>query len=164
MMRQPEAVKSFLARYEARIVTQVQEARAHISGRFPNGFELVYDNYNALVFGFGPTDRAGDALVSVAAYPRWVTLFFLRGARLPDPDGVLQGAGSRVRSVRLVPPEVLHSRPVQVLLDLVVADASDAFALAPPLTTVVRSVSARQRPRKPSAPRTATRKGERRGA
>jgi hypothetical protein len=48
-----------------------------------------------LAFGFGPTDRASDALVSVAAYPKWVTLFFLKGARFPDPHNVLQGSAVR---------------------------------------------------------------------
>jgi hypothetical protein len=32
--------------------------------------ELVYDNYNALVIGYGPTERASDALIFLAVYPR----------------------------------------------------------------------------------------------
>lgn len=147
-MGQPPAIRSFLAKYDPAIAEQAREVRAHLSGRFPRGFELVYDNYNALVFGFGPTDRASDALVSVAAYPRWVTLFFLKGAALPDPAGVLQGTGSKVRSVRLSPPSVLGTRPVQALLDAVLAGARKELALAPPLTTVVKSVSGKQRPRR----------------
>jgi hypothetical protein len=152
-MRDPPAVASFLAKYDASIARQAQAVREHLSDWFPRGFELVYDNYNALAFGFGPTDRASDALVSVAAYPKWVTLFFLKGARLPDPHNVLQGSGSQVRSVRLTSLAVLHSPPVQDLLRRVIEQAGPALAVAPPLTTVVKSVSATQRPRKPSAPR-----------
>lgn len=150
-MPRPSAIDSFLAKYDPAIAAQVRDVRAHLSRRFPRGFELVYDNYNALVFGFGPTERAGDALVSVAAYPKWVTLFFLKGAGLPDPAGVLEGTGSRVRSVRLAPPSVLHSRPVQDLLDGVAAGARREFAQAPPLATLVKSVAERQRPRKASS-------------
>jgi hypothetical protein len=146
----PSAFDPFLAKYDEGIAAQTRAVRAHLRKLFPRGYELVYDNYNALVSGFSPTDRASDVLVSVAAYPRWVTLFFLNGAKLPDPHRVLQGSGSRVRSVRLAPAAVLHSLPVQTLLRLVVADAAPAFALAPPLSTVVKSVSARQRPRKPT--------------
>jgi len=160
-MDKPATVASFLSKYDPDIAAQVQEARHHLSKRFPHGFELVYDNYNALAFGFSPTERASSASVSVAAYPKWVTLFFLNGADLPDPHGVLQGSGARVRSVRLAPPSVLHSRPVQALLDMVVRQTRSAFSVAPPLTTVVKSVSAKQRPRKPPAPKTATRKGKR---
>ena len=145
------AVASFLAKYDASIAAQTRAVRKHLSDLFPRGFELVYDNYNALAFGFGPTDRASDALVSVAAYPKWVTLFFLKGAKLPDPHNVLQGSGSQVRSVRLTSSAVLHSPPVQDLLRRVFKQAESALALAPPLTTVVKSVSAKQRPRRPSA-------------
>jgi hypothetical protein len=148
-MCQSSAIDSFLAKYEPRIATETQAVRNHLSRLFPRGFELVYDNYNALVFGFGPTNRAGDVLVSVAAYPKWVTLFFLQGANLADPKRILQGSGSQVRSVRLEPASILHSAPVQDLLDRALAQAEGALALAPPLTTVVKSVSAKQRPRRP---------------
>jgi hypothetical protein len=167
-MREPSALDAFLARYDEGIAAQVRAVREHLVELFPRGYELVYDNYNALVFGFSPTGRTSDALVSVAAYPRWVTLFFLSGADLPDPQRVLQGSGSRVRSVRLAPPSVLHSAPVQELLRVVVAGARPAFTLAPPLTTVMKSVSTKQRPRKPRASKArspgATNRAKRRGA
>jgi hypothetical protein len=145
------ALDPFLARYDDGIAAQARAAREHLLKLFPRGFELVYDNYNALAFGFGPTQRASDVLVSIAAYPKWLTLFFLKGAGLADPHGVLQGSGKQVRSVRLAPPSVLQSAPVRELLERVIAEAEPSFALAPPLTTVVKSVSARQRPRKPPA-------------
>lgn len=167
-MDTPSTVASFLEKYDPEIASQMNSARKQLSALFPRGFELVYDNYNALVCGFGPTERASDTLVSVAAYPKWVTLFFLKGANLPDPGSVLQGSGSQVRSVRLAPISVLRSPPVQELLKRVIGHAQASLALAPPLTTVVKSVSARQRPRKPSASKrsktVATRKGQRSGA
>ena len=116
----------------------------------PKGYELVYDNYNALVFGFGPTLRASDAVVSVAGYPRWVTLFFLMGTNLEDPEGLLQGAGRRVRSIRLEPFEILQSQPVRALLEQALARHAPAFQTAPALSVIVRSVSEKQRPRKPA--------------
>ena len=39
---------------------------------------MVYDNYNALVVGFGPSERASEAVVSLAIFPKWVTLCFLQ--------------------------------------------------------------------------------------
>jgi hypothetical protein len=62
---------------------------------------LVYDNYNALAIGFGPTERASDVIFSIALFPRWVTLFFLHGVTLPDPYKVLRGSGKVVRHVVL---------------------------------------------------------------
>ena len=167
-MRKPSALEPFLAKYDEGIAVQARAARDHLLKLFPRGFELVYDNYNALAFGFSPTERASDVVVSVAAYPKWVTLFFLKGANLPDPHKVLQGSGSQVRSVRLTPAAVLQSAPVQELLQRVIGQAQESFALAPPLTTIVKSVSAKQRPRKSAAPKRssagATKKGKRSGA
>ena len=57
-------------------------------GLFPQGYELVYDNYNALVFAFASTDRASGAILSNAVYPRWVTRFFAHGVDLSDPQGL----------------------------------------------------------------------------
>jgi hypothetical protein len=116
----------------------------------PRGFELVYDNYNALVFGFSATDRTSDAVLSIAGYPNWVTLFFLKGASLADPKGLLEGSGGRVRSIRLASPDDLSRPDIRVLIADALAVNSVAFSRAAPLVTIVKSVSARQRPRRPA--------------
>lgn len=144
-------VAALAARYEPEIARGLQSVRKHLATHFPRGFELVYDNYNALACGFSPTERASDVVVSVAAYPRWVTLFFLNGASLPDPQKVLSGSGSRVRSVRLSPVSRLNEPAVQRLLSLVVAQSKAGFAEAPARATIIKSVSAKQRPRRAPA-------------
>src|ERR1700750_124309 len=72
LMSAERQVAAFLAKYAPSIVDEMQAARQHLALLFPRGFELVYDNYNTLAFGYSPTDRASGAVVSVAAYPRWV--------------------------------------------------------------------------------------------
>jgi hypothetical protein len=74
----------FIARFSPDVARVARAARAKIRKQLPGAFELVYDNYNALALAFGPTDRASDAILSIALYPRWVSLFFARGAKLPD--------------------------------------------------------------------------------
>ena len=144
-------ISGFLAKYTPEIAAQLQAAREHLASHFPQGFELVYDNYNALVFGIACSERASDAIVSVAGYPKWVTLFFFRGVDLPDPTRILEGSGAQVRSVRLHPPSKLHEPSVQALIAAAKAAASSALATAPPLATVIKSVSAKQRERRPAA-------------
>jgi hypothetical protein len=144
------SVAQFLAKYSPEIAAQLRAARRQLSTHFPRGYELVYDNYNALVFGYGPSERASDAFLSVAGYPRWITLFFLRGVTLPDPDSRLQGSGSQVRSIRLKPLSVLSEAPVQALIRVVIDGAADKLAAAPPLKTIIKSVSAKQRSRRAS--------------
>jgi hypothetical protein len=146
---QPEIAK-FIARYSPAVAIQFRSARARIRKLFPRGFELVYDNYNALGSGFSPTLRSSDIVISVVAYPKWVTLFFFNGVHLPDPEKILQGAGPRIRSLRLQPFSLLKSQAVEELLAQAVRPLAADFAGAAKITTVVKSVSARQRPRRPT--------------
>src|SRR4051812_41198707 len=93
---------------------------------------LVYDNYNVLAIGFGPSAKAGQAVLSLAGFPRWVTLCFLQGAALPDPQGLLKGVGSRVRHVRLETREKLDDPRVQALIDAALERAEPPFDPAEP--------------------------------
>jgi hypothetical protein len=144
------AIRSFLAKYDPAIARQLRACRRKIRACIPRGFEMVYDNYNALVFGFSPTERASDALLSVIGYPRWVSLGLLQGAAVADPDGLLQGTGNQVRGLKLAGPDDLDRPAVQALIARALAPAAEAFAAAPPLRTIVKSVSAKQRPRRPA--------------
>src|ERR1051325_5444510 len=89
----------FIARYTPEIAVLAQAILAKMRARLPGAVELVYDNYNALVIGFGPTERASEAIFSIVLYPRWVSLFFLEGASLPDPQKRLKGSGKVVRYI-----------------------------------------------------------------
>jgi hypothetical protein len=59
-------IESFLAKYSPAIATELRAAKGRLRAFFPRGHELVYDNYNALVFGFATTERTSDAFLSVA--------------------------------------------------------------------------------------------------
>lgn len=142
-------VADFIARYTPEMAAAITACRRKLQARVPRGFELVYDNYNALAIGYAYADKASASLVSIAGYPRWVTLFFLYGRGLPDPDGLLEGDGVRVRSIRLKMPDDLDRPAVKRLLDLALAPHEADFAAAPPLQTVVKSVAAKQRSRRP---------------
>ena len=73
-------IEAFIAKYTPAIAAQLRDARQRLRAHFPRGVEMVFDNYNALVFGIGPTDRTRESFISIAGYPKWVTLFFLDGA------------------------------------------------------------------------------------
>jgi len=116
--------------------------------KFPGASVLVYDNYNALAIGFGPTERASDAVFSIALFPRWVNLFFLQGAGLPDPNKLLQGSGKQARSIRLEKVQLLDEPAVLALIDAE-ARRSGLEPQAGSGKIVIKSISAKQRPRRP---------------
>ena len=153
-------ITACLAKYAPAIEAQLIDARKRLRAFFPRGFELVFDNYNALVFGISPTERASEAFISVAGYPRWVTLFFLNGVALDDPNGLLEGDGKQVRSIRLTHPSMLNEPQVEALIVQAIAWHQDAFAAAPPLTVLLKTVVAKQRPRRPALPAASRRKAD----
>lgn len=144
-------ISGFLGKYTPAIEAQLRDARAGLRALFPRGFELVYDNYNALVFAISPSDRTPDAFISVTGYPKWITLFFLHGAGLHDPSGRLEGQGKQVRGIRLDDPRDIDTADVKALIAQAVLPHESAFLAAPSLTTIVKLVSAKQRPRRPAS-------------
>ena len=111
---------------------------------------MIYDNYNALVMGFAPSDRPSEAVLSIVVLPRYVSICIIQGARLPDPHGVLRGSGNQVRNVRLASPTELDLPEIGTLIDLAIARAKPPFDPKARGSVVVRSISAKQRPRRPA--------------
>jgi hypothetical protein len=140
----------FIAKFTPEIGALIRSVLARMRARLPGAVEFVYDNYNALVIGYGPTERPSEAWFSVVAYPRRVNLFFLQGARLADPDGLLQGDGNQVRHIRLESAETLGTRGVRALMTRAIALSPKKFDKNGPGLTIVRAVSAKQRPRRPA--------------
>jgi hypothetical protein len=142
-----QQLDSFLEKYAPPIARLARAALAELRRKFPGATVLVYDNYNALAIGFSGTGRPSDAMFSIAAYPRWVTLFFLSGADLPDPESRLIGSGRRVRSVRLESLATLDEPAIARLLNI--AAERGHFPPKPAGKLIIQSISPRQRPRRP---------------
>lgn len=139
----------FIDKFTPEVAALVRALLGRAKARIPGATILVYDNYNALAIGFGPGDKAGQAILSLAVMPRWVTLCFLRGVDLADPHGLLRGDGSRVRHVRLHRPEDFDDPRIDALIAEALAKAEPPIDPHAPQRLIVKSVSARQRPRRP---------------
>ena len=114
----------------------------------PTAHELVYDNYNFFVIGYSPTARPSDAVISIAASANGVGLCFIRGKGLPDPHKLLKGSGNQTRSIHLDDAATLTQPAVRRLIDEAIARSSAPFATRGRGPLVIRSVSAKQRPRR----------------
>lgn len=144
-----EQLAAFLVKYTPEIAALAKAVRAKMRKRYPTALELVYDNYNALVIGFGPTERASDAIFSIALYPKWVSLFFLQAKGLPDPARILRGSGSVARHIVLPAVAALDEPAVRALM---LEAESRAKVLIDPRgkhRLIIKSVSEKQRPRRP---------------
>ena len=152
-------LRAFLAKYSPEIAARAQAILKKMRTRYPSALELVYDNYNALAIGFCPSERPSEAIFSIALFPQWVTLCFLQGKGLPDPKKILQGNGNQVRHIRLPSPDTLDDPAVVALMETAAARAKVPFDPACKHRLIIRSISAKQRPRRPakSAPTKRTR-------
>ncbi|MEO8385309.1 MAG: hypothetical protein ABI583_08710 [Betaproteobacteria bacterium] len=139
---------SFIDKFSPEIAARTRVELQRMRELLPVAIELVYDNYNALAIGFGPTERASEVIFSLAVYPRWVTLFFLKGAELADPDNLLCGSGSQVRHIRLLDPELLPSQAVRTLMLDALKKARVPLSPFARHRIVIKSVSVKQRPRR----------------
>jgi hypothetical protein len=139
----------FVEKFAPEMQHRIRGCRERLAAWFPDAVQLVYDNYNFLVIGFGPTQRPSEALVSLAAYRGGVNLCFLqRAPELPDPTSILRGSGSVVRNVALTGPEDLDRPDVRAILDAQAALAVVPMGESEGPMLVIRSVSAKQRPRR----------------
>lgn len=66
---------------------------------YPQANELIYDNYNALAFGWSPTDRLGHTFCSIAVGRTSGNIHFgfYWGNEITDPKKILLGQGNQYR-------------------------------------------------------------------
>lgn len=146
-------LEGFIAKFTPEAARQIRAARQTMRERLPRALELVYDNYNFFVIGYGPSERASEAIFSLAAYANGLTLCFLQGADLPDPKGVLKGSGNVVRNIRLEGATTLDRPEVRVLMHAALGRAKTPIDPKGAHRLVIKSVSAKQRSRRARAPK-----------
>jgi hypothetical protein len=152
-------LERFIGKYSDDVAAVARAAIAKLRAKLPGALELVWDNYNALAIAYGPTERASDVVFSIALYPRWVSLFFAKGAKLDDPEGLLKGSGNAMRHIVLTGADVLDRPALRRLMKAALALASPQLDKKQQRRTVIKSIAPKQRPRRPAkkGPRRAVR-------
>ena len=141
-------LEGFVAKFEPATARLIRECRAAVRSLLPTAVELVYDNYNFFVIGYSTTERPSDCIVSIVAAANGVGLSFYYGASLPDPEHLLQGSGKQNRFVRLPSVETLRLPAVLALINAAIAQAEPPLPAKGGGHTILKSVSAKQRPRR----------------
>lgn len=141
---------AFIAEYSPEVRGLAQAALKKMRARMPGAVELVYDNYNALAVAFARSERRADVVFSITLYPRWVSLFFARGAVLSDPRKLLKGSGTTVRHIVLDDASLLDKPAVRALMAQALKEAA-----APPdrpagRRVIIKMIAKRRRPRRAS--------------
>lgn len=141
-------LRGFVGKFDAKHQTLIRAVRRALRRRLPSAHELVYDNYNFFVIGYSPTERPSDAILSIAAGAKGVSLCFVHGAKLKDPAKMLSGSGNQTRFLRLDSAAMLARPEVEALVTAALKQSKAPLPASGRGRLIIRSVSAKQRPRR----------------
>jgi len=141
-------LRAFIEKFGPEDQRLIRTVRSAIRRRLPTANELVWDNYNFFVIGYSPTERPTDSILSIAARANGVGLCFIYGASLPDPKGLLLGSGKQTRFIRLDSAARVSHPDVKALIKAAIGKAPQPFLRHGRGKLIVRSIAAKQRPRR----------------
>lgn len=96
-------------------ITAIEDAlRAAIKAEFPDVMERV-DFGNKLI-AYGRSMRMRDLAFAIIAHREHVNLQLADGVDLPDPTGIVEGTGKRIRHVKVPSVEAARSAAIRDLI------------------------------------------------
>lgn len=119
----------------------------------PEANELIYDNYNAVAFGWSPTDKVGHTICSIAVgrSSKNVHFGFYWGNEIADPEKMLLGQGKQYRYILVTDKKKFPKAYMKNLVNEACANSLAKVKDPKQLVsgqTIVRSTSDKKRPGK----------------
>ncbi len=116
----------------------------------PQANELIYDNYNAVAFGWSPSDKVGHTICSIAVYRsnKNVHFGFYWGSELADPDKILLGKGNQYRYMLVTDRKKFPKAYISKLVNEAYVNCLSKVKDPKQIThgqTIVKSISAKKR-------------------
>jgi hypothetical protein len=146
----------FLQPFDKEITETVLWLREFVWDLYPKTNELIYDNYNALAFGWSPTDRVGHTFCSIAVgrTSKNIHFGFYWGSEIADPEKKLIGNGNQYRYLLVTTKKDFPKTYLKKLLKEAYANSLAKVKDPKQLmqgATIVKSVSPAKREKKPVA-------------
>ena len=119
----------------------------------PNANELIYDNYNAVAFGWSPTDKVGHTICSIAVgrSSKNVHFGFYWGSEISDPKKILMGQGNQYRYILVTDIKKFPKAYIKKLVKEAYANSLTKVKDPKQIVsgqTIVKSISDKKRPDK----------------
>jgi hypothetical protein len=103
-------VDRLLAEHTPELQAIERTLRATIRREVPDAVEQV-DFSNKLI-AFGRSMKMRGLLFAIIAHTSWVNLQLADGVDLPDPNGIIEGSGKRIRHIKVRSAEAASSEPI----------------------------------------------------
>lgn len=141
-------LRTLIAKFAPTQLRLITAMRRSLRKRLPTAYELVYEYRAWFVISYSPNEHGYAGVLAIRASPDGVKLYFNRGKELPDPEKLLQGAASQVRSIDVVGASTLARPAVARLIEEAIARNRVPFARAGRGPVVIRSTTANKRRRR----------------
>ena len=96
-----QQIVNFLEPFDSEIASIAQQLRKYLRNETKPTIELVGDSTISLNIGYGFTEKAWDCYCAIIVYSKHINISFPSGSSLPDPQGLLQGTGKRIRHIKI---------------------------------------------------------------
>jgi hypothetical protein len=108
----------FLKPFPDEIKETVLWLRDFVWDLYPQTNELIYDNYNAVAFGWSITDKQGHTFCSIAIgrSSHNIHFGFYWGSEISDPEKILLGKGNQYRYILVKKKEDFPKAYIKKLL------------------------------------------------
>ena len=150
---QTKDLLKFLKPFPGEIKERALWLREFVRDLYPKANELIYDNYNAVAFGWSPTDKVGHTFCSIAVGRTSYNVHFgfYWGSQIADPKKILIGEGNQYRYILVKSKEDFPKAYIIKLLKEAYANSlakvKDKKQLKEGLT-ITKSISSTKRERK----------------
>jgi hypothetical protein len=150
---QTKDLLKFLKPFSAGIIDLVMWLRDFAWDLCPKANELIYDNYNAVAFGWSPTDKVGHTICSIAVgrSSKNVHFGFYWGSELCDPDKILLGEGNQYRYILVTDKNKFPKAYIKKLVNEAYVNSLSKVKDQKQIMhgqTIVKSISDKKRPDK----------------
>ena len=95
---------------------------------------------------FSISERGYEAIVTIAIFPRCVRLYFDKS--LPDPKGLLEGSGAKVRSATLESASDLDHGDLRALIKAAIKHSGVTFPRTRAIRVIIKSESKKRKTRR----------------
>src|SRR3954451_7047738 len=103
-------VDRLLAEHSPELQAIERALRTTIRREFPDAVEQV--DFGNKVIAFGRSMKIRGLLFGIIAHTSWVNLQLADGVELPDPNGIIEGSGKRIRHIKVRSAEAASSEPI----------------------------------------------------
>ena len=145
----------FLSPFGDDIKELVLWLREFVWDLYPKTNELIYDNYNAVAFGWSPTDKVGHTFCSIAVgrTSKNVHFGFYWGSEISDPEKILLGQGNQYRYILVTDKNKFPKAYIKKLVKEAYANSLSKVKDQKQIMhghTIVKSISPVKREKKPA--------------